>query len=239
MNNLSLNMIRFNQSVVRIALLLTIAFGSLSAIAQNSQRVYQSHSIGEKGLVVKTNQGDYQFQFYNQNIVETAFIPKGEKYNAESHAVVLKPNNQLARLSDKKNQLVYKTKGIVVVVMKSPFDIEYFYKGNELLSEKEGYIKTDSTENIDFQIEPDEVLFGGGARVLGMNRRGNRLQLYNRAHYGYGTRSELMNYTMRLLSLQKNTLYILIMLLLVSLIWIAKRIIHYDTKQSRDVRFIR
>lgn len=196
MNNLSLNMIRFNQSVVRITLLLTIAFGSLSAIAQNSQRVYQSHSIGEKGLIVKTNQGDYQFQFYNQNIVETAFIPKGEKYNAESHAVVLKPNNQLAKLSDKKNQLVYKTKGIVVVVMKSPFDIEYFYKGNELLSEKEGYIKTDSTENIDFQIEPDEVLFGGGARVLGMNRRGNRLQLYNRAHYGYGTRSELMNYTM-------------------------------------------
>ena len=31
-----------------------------------------------------------------------------------------------------------------------------------------------------------------------MNRRGNRLQLYNRAHYGYETRSELMNYTMPL-----------------------------------------
>ena len=29
-----------------------------------------------------------------------------------------------------------------------------------------------------------------------MNRRGNRLELYNKAHYGYETRSELMNYTM-------------------------------------------
>jgi len=29
---------------------------------------------------------------------------------------------------------------------------------------------------------------------LGMNRRGNRLQLYNRAHYGYETKAELMNY---------------------------------------------
>ena len=33
---------------------------------------------------------------------------------------------------------------------------------------------------------------------LGMNRRGNRLQLYNRAHYGYETHSELMNFTMPL-----------------------------------------
>jgi alpha-glucosidase (family GH31 glycosyl hydrolase) len=29
-----------------------------------------------------------------------------------------------------------------------------------------------------------------------MNRRGNRLELYNRAHYGYEERSELMNYTL-------------------------------------------
>src|SRR5690606_30063751 len=44
----------------------------------------------------------------------------------------------------------------------------------------------------------DEALYGGGARVLGLNRRGNKLELYNRAHYGYETRSELMNYTMPL-----------------------------------------
>ncbi|MCK4562477.1 MAG: DUF5110 domain-containing protein, partial [Flavobacteriaceae bacterium] len=56
----------------------------------------------------------------------------------------------------------------------------------------------DSTEVLDFNITTNEVLYGGGARVLGMNRRGNRLQLYNRAHYGYETHSELMNYTMPL-----------------------------------------
>ena len=49
-----------------------------------------------------------------------------------------------------------------------------------------------------FSIDKDEILYGGGARVLGMNRRGNRLQLYNRAHYGYETHSPLMNYTLPL-----------------------------------------
>ena len=29
-----------------------------------------------------------------------------------------------------------------------------------------------------------------------MNRRGNRLELYNKAHYGYETHSKLMNFTM-------------------------------------------
>jgi oligosaccharide 4-alpha-D-glucosyltransferase len=36
-----------------------------------------------------------------------------------------------------------------------------------------------------------------------MNRRGNRLQLYNRAHYGYETRAELMNFTMPLVMSSK------------------------------------
>jgi alpha-glucosidase (family GH31 glycosyl hydrolase) len=49
---------------------------------------------------------------------------------------------------------------------------------------------------------------GGGARALGMNRRGHRLELYNRAHYGYETRSELMNFTVPLvLSSRKYALH--------------------------------
>jgi alpha-glucosidase (family GH31 glycosyl hydrolase) len=57
-------------------------------------------------------------------------------------------------------------------------------------------VKNDSLETLDFNIKSNEILYGGGARALGMNRRGNRLKLYNKAHYGYETRSELMNYTM-------------------------------------------
>ncbi|MBN2598261.1 MAG: DUF4968 domain-containing protein [Marinifilaceae bacterium] len=184
--------------VLRISILLIVALASFSAFAQNSQRVYQSHRLNGSQLVLIANDGSYEIQFYNQNIVETAFIPKGETDKGESHAVVLRPEQTSVTLVEKENELQFLSKGMNVTVSKSPFDISYSYKGRQLLSEKEGYIKTDSTENIDFTIDKDEVLFGGGARVLGMNRRGYRLQLYNRAHYGYGTHSELMNYTMPL-----------------------------------------
>ena len=168
---------------------------STTVFAQNSTREFRSSQLKGKVLEVQTNDGKYEIQFYNDKIVETAFIPNGEEKGV-SHSVVMNPEVEGLTLVEKDGTLAYMSKGLVVEISKSPFSIQYLYKGKKLISEKDGYTKTDSTENIDFTIDKDEVLFGGGARVLGMNRRGNRLQLYNRAHYGYGTHSELMNYTM-------------------------------------------
>ncbi|WP_461637200.1 glycoside hydrolase family 31 protein [Labilibaculum euxinus] len=187
-----------NKIILRFSIFLIVVLASFSAIAQNSRRVYQSHKMNGNQLELITNDGNYEIQFYNQNIAETAFIPKGEAGKGESTAVVLQPEQTSVTLIEKGNELQFLSEGMNVTISKSPFDISYSYKGRQLLSEKEGYVKTDSTENIDFTIDKDEVLFGGGARVLGMNHRGYRLQLYNRAHYGYGTHSELMNYTMPL-----------------------------------------
>ena len=97
---------------------------------------------------------------------------------------------------DEENKVSLKTSGITVIIDKNPFKISYFYKGKEVISEKNGYRKINDLETIQFNLTKDEILYGGGARALGMNRRGNRLKLYNRAHYGYETHSELMNFTM-------------------------------------------
>jgi oligosaccharide 4-alpha-D-glucosyltransferase len=99
---------------------------------------------------------------------------------------------------EKSKSLTYSSNGIIIAIQKSPFQISYIYKNKTIISEKLGYIKKDSTQVIEFNLDPKENLYGGGARVLGMNRRGNRLQLYNRAQYGYETRAELMNYTIPL-----------------------------------------
>ncbi|NQZ28652.1 MAG: DUF5110 domain-containing protein [Colwellia sp.] len=46
-----------------------------------------------------------------------------------------------------------------------------------------------------FYLDDTEKLVGGGERVLGMDRRGHSFPLYNRAHYGYATHSEQMNFS--------------------------------------------
>ncbi|WP_282030484.1 TIM-barrel domain-containing protein [Winogradskyella eximia] len=175
-----------------IAALFSFAFLS----AQNSNRVFKSAVKQGLDLKVEVNDGYYIIKPYSSNIIETTFVPKGEYLKAQSHAVVAKPYNSYFEMTDRGNDVVLKTKGLYVAITKSPFQISYYYKDKFIVSEKEGYVKNDSLETINFNLTKDEVLYGGGARALGMNRRGNRLQLYNRAHYGYETHSELMNYTM-------------------------------------------
>lgn len=172
-------------------------FTAVVASAQGTRTYVGSEFFGDR-LEVITSDGRYTITPYSENIMQTAFVPHGEDYNAESHAVVMQPQKVKAKFKDKKGRLTYTTDGISVTIDKNPFRVSYHYNNKLLLAEQPGYTQTDSTETIGFAISADEALYGGGARALGMNRRGNRLQLYNRAHYGYGDRSELLNFTMPL-----------------------------------------
>lgn len=173
-----------------------LLFLALTVTAQNADRKLLSAATFGNRIELVTNDGLYSIIAYSDNIVETSFIPKGETYNPDSHAVVLPHKGIGAKYRDKKGVIQFETKGISVSIQKAPFKITYHYKGKLLFSEKEGYVKKDSVEMLSFNLDATEALYGGGARALGMNRRGNRLQLYNRAHYGYGDRSELLNFTM-------------------------------------------
>lgn len=184
-----------------ILLLLLI---STFSIAQNATRKYESFKEDNNILEIKTSDGLYRITAYSEKIVETSFIPNGENFNPDSHAVVLTPKAGRSKVTQNANSIQFSTSGIGITIKKAPFQIVYFYKNKELLSEKNGYTKKDSTEILDFNLDATEVLYGGGARALGMNRRGNRLQLYNRASYGYETRAELMNFTMPIVMSSKK-----------------------------------
>jgi alpha-glucosidase (family GH31 glycosyl hydrolase) len=174
--------------------LFLLLFISTFSFAQNENRKFESFKKGNNSLEIKTSDGLYILKLYSEKIAETTFLPNGETFNPNSHAVVLVPKEGISTITESKNSIGLLSKGIRVIVQKSPFQITYYNQENVVLSEKLGYTKNDSTETLDFNISKDEVLFGGGARALGMNRRGNRLKLYNKANFGYQTRSETMNF---------------------------------------------
>ncbi len=165
-----------------------------NSFGQNANRKFESFRETDNTLEIKVSDGKYRICVYSDKIIETSFIPNGEIFNPKSHAVDLIAKPSIYKISETSGEIIFSTNGISATVTKQPFQISYSFNNIILLSEKNGYIKKDSTEIIDFNINPTENLYGGGSRVLGMNRRGNRLQLYNRAHYGYENRSELMNF---------------------------------------------
>ena len=200
-------------------ILFLFLFISTFTFAQNAKRDFKSANFEQENqFKVEVSDGVYFINFYNPKIVETTFYPKGEVKKDESHAVVLKPTSTHIKIDKNNNEIIYKSDGISVKIQKSPFQISYYYKDKLVTSEKQGYFKSkhipmdlvkgnivaDETEKIEFNLTEDEVLFGGGARALGMNRRGYRLPLYNRAQYGYETYAELMNFTIPLVISSKK-----------------------------------
>ncbi|WP_046757845.1 TIM-barrel domain-containing protein [Kordia jejudonensis] len=168
------------------------------SVAQNYQREVSSTTYDKTtaSLKIQVTDGTYILKAYSDEIIETTFIPKGEAEQNNSHAVVMESSLPNTEFWENKQEIVFNTTGITATIRVMPFQISYSYKGKPIISEKNGYQKVEGGEAIDFNLTKDEILFGGGARALGMNRRGNRLKLYNRAHYGYETRSELMNFTL-------------------------------------------
>ncbi len=183
-----------NGKIITMKKLFFLLFITSLSFAQNANRKFESFKKTNNGLEISTSDGVYLIKSYSDKIVETSFIPKGETFNPNSQAVVLVPKTGISKIIETPSFIHLYTKGILVSVQKSPFQI-YYGKGNQMfLSEKNGYTKKENAETLDFNLDNSEMLYGGGARALGMNRRGNRLQLYNRAHYGYETNADLMNF---------------------------------------------
>lgn len=98
-------------------------------------------------------------------------------------------------LIDNEEALVYSSGKLSFHVHKKPLSIDVKHNGEWLFTDKGSFSETDTLQQFAFEITESELLMGGGERVLGMDRRGYKLQLYNRAHYGYQTHSELMYYS--------------------------------------------
>lgn len=193
-----------------IRILFFILFTTTFSVAQNQSRALENFSKKENIVTIKVNDGKYQITYYTSKIVETTFIPNGQSFKKSSHAVVLTPEKLKLVAHSSNNRTVVISDGISLDITHKPFQISYSDKKNNVItSEKRGYFKSKhvpmefvkgnipnkETEKIEFNLTEDELLYGAGARALEMNRRGKRLPLYNRAHYGYETYSELMNFT--------------------------------------------
>jgi alpha-glucosidase (family GH31 glycosyl hydrolase) len=185
---------------------------SQGALAQNADRKFDGVTQRDGHLEVRTSDGNYLIKPYSAGIIETTFVPKGETADPSSHAVVLAPAAVKTSLKQKGGSIEYATPGLVVTITKSPFKIAYAWKGKPLVAEKRGYLRVKDDvatgskdinkgearelEAIEFALDKNEALYGAGSRAVGMDRRGHRFTLYNKAHYGYGDRSELMGYTL-------------------------------------------
>lgn len=179
-------------SIVK-SLLLAIVFPALS-FSQVEQ--FLDLNMSETAVFIQTTRGTYRFRAFSDKCIESTFFSTQQLNDPyASHAVSASRVHQL-KVIENESRVILHTSGITIDIAKQPFQVSYLYKNNLLLKEEKGFHQTADGLEARFSISPDEALYGGGARALGMNRRGNKLELYNKAHYGYEENSKLMNYCM-------------------------------------------
>ncbi|MCW3788557.1 TIM-barrel domain-containing protein [Plebeiibacterium sediminum] len=149
----------------------------------------------ENGINIETNDANIHLTALSDHSIEVNYLPMGYEA-APSYALEKHLGKVETHLENKSDHILFSTNNLNVHIQKCPLAISYFYKDSLLFKEEQGLLFNDSIKGFRMQLDPDEKLMGGGERVLGMDRRGNRLRLYNRASYGYETHADLMYYSL-------------------------------------------
>lgn len=169
-----------------ISVFFLFTFAPLSFAAQ-----YQSHTLDDQALIIQTDEGKLTLSAYHQDAFEVYYQADNTK-QLPSFAIGSAPAKTVLTLQDKPKSLELSTGSVRAVIEKSPLRIVYYKGKNLILEEEVGLFKQDTVRGFRFKLQRDEKLLGGGQRVLGMDRRGHRFPLYNKAHYGYTTESNQM-----------------------------------------------
>lgn len=146
----------------------------------------------------------------------TSFAIKEQALNRQF--IIKEDKNQLTLTLNKLSAVINKAPFSISYYQKSENQKDKDQKNKLLIGEQQGFfsgtvsevteippVKGNSTatkitkelpvQGFRFYLDDTEKMLGGGERVLGMDRRGHSFPLYNRAHYGYTTQSDQMNFS--------------------------------------------
>jgi oligosaccharide 4-alpha-D-glucosyltransferase len=163
-----------------------VLFSSITLSAE-----YKSHKLEGNALRVLTDVGDVSLTAYSANAFEVFYQPKNTK-QLPSFALVKNPKIVMLYVKNTPTTLEISTGKLKAIIDKSPLKIRYYQADKLLLEEELGLFLQDTLRGFRFKLQQNEKLMGGGQRVLGMDRRGHRFPLYNKADYGYTTQSNQM-----------------------------------------------
>ena len=162
-----------------------------AALEQTVQRVSRS----DNSLTLSTDKGTVRVRFLNPESVEVFYQPTGMA-QLDSFALVESRSAGTAVLTERKGIVEFGTAALKVHIDRAPLRIRFEKEGKTLLAENGGLQLTETSRGFNFALQPQEKLMGTGQRVLGMDRRGHKLPLYNKASYGYTTKAEQMYYSL-------------------------------------------
>ncbi|SET23947.1 glycoside hydrolase family 31 protein [Thalassotalea agarivorans] len=182
----------------RIVLFILLSVSFVSAGAD-----YKSHQLKNGKLHIQTDKHEVVIAPLSSQAFEVVYL--ADQKQLPSFAIdPTQDFNAQASLTVEEERLLFEADDLTAVIYKSPLRISYYQQNKLLAAEEAGYFNYQTALGFRFHLTDDEKLMGTGERVVGMNRRGMRLPLYNKADYGYETESTQMNYSLPIVMSDKK-----------------------------------
>ncbi len=187
-------------------LLILVSLWMLSS-CYDVQQASITHEYNNNQLTLSNANRSIQLSALETGAIQVEFL-EGSQPQLKSFALKDNLTKKTASFQETEKAYLFEAEKLSAVIDKSSLEIA-FYRNKELLTKQSPvWLITSSRgqplNQLQFSLSEKEKLMGAGQRVLGMNRRGHRLPLYNRAHYGYTTHSEQMYYSLPLVISDKQ-----------------------------------
>ena len=193
---------------------IALACAGLAFFSVNTVAEVQTATLEKATLNIDTDTNDFTISALHDSGFQVTYLTddNGTPYaNLPSMAL---PEPALTDVTNKKandvelvetaTTLILKLNNISAHVDKSTHVISYSVNGKVVAKEQDGLNISDNGVSLSFALDENEKLYGGGQRVLGMDRRGHSMPLYNKAHYGYTTSSNQMYFGLSAVMSSKN-----------------------------------
>jgi len=193
---------------------IALACAGLAFFSVNTVAEVQTATLEKATLNIDTDTNDFTISALHDSGFQVTYLTddNGTPYaNLPSMAL---PEPALTGVKNKKandvelvetaTTLILKLNNIAAHVDKATHVISYSVNGKVVAKEQDGLNISDNGVSLSFALDKNEKLYGGGQRVLGMDRRGHSMPLYNKAHYGYTTSSNQMYFGLSAVMSSKN-----------------------------------
>ena len=193
---------------------IALACAGLAFFSVNTVAEVQTATLEKATLNIDTDTNDFTISALHDSGFQVTYLTddNGTPYaNLPSMAL---PEPALTDVKNKKandvelveteTTLILKLNNIAAHVDKATHAISYSVNGKIVAREQGGLSISSNGVSLSFALDENEKLYGGGQRVLGMDRRGHSMPLYNKAHYGYTTSSNQMYFGLSAVMSSKN-----------------------------------
>ena len=193
---------------------IALACAGFALFSANALAEVQTATLENATLTIDTDTNDFKIKALRNNSFQVTYLTdgKGAPYaNLPSMALPEEATSAVTKdiagdveLEETATTLTLKFNNISAHVDKSTHVISYSVNGKVVAKEQDGLNISDNGVSLSFELDENEKLYGGGQRVLGMDRRGHSMPLYNKAHYGYTTSSNQMYFGLSAVMSSKN-----------------------------------